>query len=89
MKQIIVIGGGTAGWITAIFAKKYFSDSVMVISPSSIDILGAGEGSTPNMVGIFNSGKEHHSSLPKINLLSNIILINADKKSHEFRIKNT
>ena len=55
MKQIIVIGGGTAGWITAIFAKKHFSDSVTIITPSSIDILGAGEGSTPNMVGIFNS----------------------------------
>jgi tryptophan halogenase len=55
MKRIVVIGGGTAGWITAIFAKKYFSDSVTVISPSSIDILGAGEGSTPNMVSTFSS----------------------------------
>lgn len=55
MKRIVVIGGGTAGWITAIYAKKFFSDSVTVISPSSIDILGAGEGSTPNMIGTFNS----------------------------------
>lgn len=53
MKNIVVVGGGTAGWITAIFAKKNFSDSVTIISPSSIDILGAGEGSTPNMYGIF------------------------------------
>jgi tryptophan halogenase len=55
MKNIVVIGGGTSGWITAIFAKKKFSDSVTIISPSSIDILGAGEGSTPNMVGIFRN----------------------------------
>lgn len=55
MKRIVVIGGGTAGWITAIFAKQNFSDSVTVISPSSIDILGAGEGSTPNMVETFDS----------------------------------
>jgi tryptophan halogenase len=55
MKRIVVIGGGTAGWVTAIFAKKYFSDSVIVISPLSIDILGAGEGSTPNMPAIFSS----------------------------------
>jgi tryptophan halogenase len=55
MKKIVVIGGGTSGWITAIFAKKKFSDSVTIISPSSIDILGAGEGSTPNMVGIFRN----------------------------------
>jgi tryptophan 7-halogenase len=55
MKSIVVVGGGTAGWITAIFAKKYFSDSVTIITPSSIDILGAGEGSTPNMPVIFSS----------------------------------
>jgi tryptophan halogenase len=55
MKRIVIIGGGTAGWITAIFAKKYFSDSVIVLSPSSIDILGAGEGSVPNMPRQFNS----------------------------------
>lgn len=53
MKKIVVIGGGTAGWITALFASRYFSNSVKVISPSSIDILGAGEGSTPNMPGLF------------------------------------
>jgi tryptophan halogenase len=55
MKRIVVVGGGTAGWITAIFAKKYFSDSVTIITPSSIDILGAGEGSTPNMPVILSS----------------------------------
>ena len=55
MKRIVVVGGGTAGWITAIFAKKYFSDSVTIISPSSIDILGAGEGSVPNMPATFSS----------------------------------
>jgi hypothetical protein len=32
------------------------------------------------IVGIPNSGKEHHSSLPKINLLSNMILIDVDIK---------
>jgi tryptophan halogenase len=55
MKRIVVIGGGTAGWITAIFAKKHFSDSVTIITPSSIDILGAGEGSVPNMPRQFMS----------------------------------
>jgi tryptophan halogenase len=55
MKRIVVIGGGTAGWITAIFAKKYMSDCVTIITPSSIDILGAGEGSTPIMATLFTS----------------------------------
>jgi tryptophan halogenase len=55
MKKVVVIGGGTAGWITALFVKKHFSDSVTVISPESIDILGAGEGSVPNMPITFSS----------------------------------
>ena len=51
MKKIVVIGGGTAGWLTALFAKYKFSQDITVIASSSIDILGAGEGSTPNLMG--------------------------------------
>jgi len=53
MNKVVIIGGGTAGWISAIFAKKRISDSVAVITSPSIDILGAGEGSTPNMFSFF------------------------------------
>lgn len=51
MSKIVVIGGGTAGWLSAIYAKKYYPhESVRVIASSEIGILGAGEGSTPHFI---------------------------------------
>lgn len=55
MNKIVIIGGGTAGWLTAIFARKVFSEDVTVVSSSLIDILGAGEGSTPNLLGMLKN----------------------------------
>lgn len=53
MRKVIVIGGGTVGWLTALNAKQYMEDSdVTVIASSKIDILGAGEGTTPNFPGL-------------------------------------
>ena len=47
-KNIVIVGGGTAGWLTALFAKKAYKDShVSLVESSDIGILGAGEGSTP------------------------------------------
>lgn len=49
MKKIIVVGGGTMGWLTALYVKRYWPEKdVTVIASSKIDILGAGEGTTPN-----------------------------------------
>jgi tryptophan halogenase len=46
--NIVIVGGGTAGWLTALFAKKKYPDSnVTLIESSEIGILGAGEGTTP------------------------------------------
>lgn len=46
--NICVVGGGTAGWLTALYAKKVFPEhSVSVVESDNIGILGAGEGSTP------------------------------------------
>ena len=45
--KIVIVGGGTAGWITAAMFTKYTKDSdVTVIESSKIGIIGAGEGST-------------------------------------------
>ena len=56
MKNITVVGGGTAGWLTALFANKVFPDSkVTVIESSSIGILGAGEGTTPAFIGFLTN----------------------------------
>lgn len=47
MKNIVVIGGGTAGWLTALFAKKYFSkSSVTLIESAKVNTVGAGEGTS-------------------------------------------
>lgn len=47
-KNIVVVGGGSAGWLTALTAKrKYPKLNVIVIESKDIGILGAGEGSTP------------------------------------------
>jgi tryptophan halogenase len=55
MKKFVVVGGGTAGWITALYTKKKFpNDDVTVIESKEIGILGAGEGSTPDLVKLMN-----------------------------------
>jgi len=49
--NIVVVGGGTAGWIAALYSKKNFpKDNVTLIESSEIGILGAGEGTTPQLV---------------------------------------
>ena len=47
MKNIIVLGGGTAGLISAITLKQSFPNySIKVIESDSVGIIGVGEGST-------------------------------------------
>lgn len=45
--NIVIVGGGTAGWLAALFISKIKPEhSVTVIESSEIGIVGAGEGST-------------------------------------------
>ena len=47
MKNLIVIGGGTAGWLTALFCKKHFKgSSVTLIESKKVNTVGAGEGTS-------------------------------------------
>jgi tryptophan halogenase len=47
LKNLVIVGGGTAGWLTALYAKKIFpEDNISLIQSKEIGILGAGEGST-------------------------------------------
>jgi tryptophan halogenase len=47
----IVLGGGSAGWLTALFIKKTFPKSnVTLIRSKDIGIIGVGEATTPNIV---------------------------------------
>jgi tryptophan halogenase len=50
-KQIVIVGGGSAGWITALYLNRYIDNSqITLIESPEIGILGAGEGTTPNFV---------------------------------------
>jgi|TARA_R110000822_G_scaffold42974_5_gene116386 tryptophan 7-halogenase len=47
-KNITILGGGTAGWLTSLYCKKIFPhNNITLIESKRIGILGAGEGSTP------------------------------------------
>jgi len=51
--KLTIVGGGTAGWLTALlFNKKNPDYEITVIDSSKIGILGAGEGTTPSFQGI-------------------------------------
>jgi 2-polyprenyl-6-methoxyphenol hydroxylase-like FAD-dependent oxidoreductase len=55
MKKIVVVGGGTAGWLTALFIQRTFpSLDITVIESKDIGILGAGEGSTPHLINFLD-----------------------------------
>jgi tryptophan halogenase len=53
MKKIIIIGGGTAGWITALLTKQFYPlYDISVIESEEIGILGAGEGTVPHFIEV-------------------------------------
>lgn len=46
--KVVVVGGGAAGWLSALYANKISPTSdITVIESEAIGILGAGEGSVP------------------------------------------
>jgi tryptophan halogenase len=48
--NIVVAGGGTAGWLTALYVQRICpKDTITVIESEEVGILGAGEGSTPQL----------------------------------------
>ena len=56
--NIVIIGGGTAGWLTALYvdsALSRFGYNVVVIESSEIGILGAGEGTTPVFMSMLDA----------------------------------
>ncbi|MEJ2274018.1 MAG: tryptophan 7-halogenase [Woeseiaceae bacterium] len=55
-KRIVILGGGTAGWMAAnLFAKRWSNDqvAVTVVESPDIGIIGVGEGSTPFLERFF------------------------------------
>jgi len=53
--NIVVVGGGTAGWLTALYSKKIFPEhNITLIESKEIGILGAGEASTPHLIEVLD-----------------------------------
>jgi len=47
--KLTIIGGGSAGWMSALFLKKRYPHfDITVVNSSKLDILGAGEGTVGN-----------------------------------------
>ena len=71
LKKIVIVGGGTAGWMTAmIFAKSMIHRGVEIalVESPTVGIIGVGEGSTPWLRGFFDSlGIEEAEWMPACN----------------------
>lgn len=70
-KKVIIVGGGTAGWMTAnIFAFVWQREpiDVCVIESDKIETIGVGEGSTPALKGFFDHlGIAESTWMPRCN----------------------
>jgi 2-polyprenyl-6-methoxyphenol hydroxylase-like FAD-dependent oxidoreductase len=69
--EIVVLGGGTAGWMAASLMAKRFAGRavrITVLESPEIGIIGVGEGSTPQLKGFFDSlGIEESDWMPRCN----------------------
>lgn len=68
-RKIVVLGGGTSGWITAHSVRKYFpNDDITVIYSEKKGIIGVGEASTPHLVNFLkNIGVDLGDFLKSVN----------------------
>ncbi len=58
IRRIVIVGGGTAGWMTAlIFARslEQAATEITLVESPAVGIIGVGEGSTPWLRGFFDS----------------------------------
>ena len=71
IRKIVIVGGGTAGWMTAmLFANALIPRGVeiVVLESPTVGIIGVGEGSTPWLRGFFDSlGIEESEWMPACN----------------------
>ena len=68
--KIVIVGGGTAGWITAAFFVKYLSNyDITVVDSSKIPIIGAGEGSTGVLPWFIKGDKWPNNMVTEIDFL--------------------
>ena len=67
--RFVILGGGTAGWMTAcLLAKKWPQHDIVVVESPDIGIIGVGEGSTPQLKAFFDTlGVAEADWMPKCN----------------------
>jgi tryptophan 6-halogenase len=69
--RIVILGGGTAGWMAACLMGHHWSRarvSITVVESPEIGIIGVGEGSTPQLKAFFdNLGISERDWMPKCN----------------------
>ena len=55
-KKYVILGGGTAGWLSALFIRKTFpNSSITLIQSKNIGIIGVGEATTPHIISFLKS----------------------------------
>lgn len=70
-RSILILGGGTAGWMAACLLNHHWGKAgtrIALIESSDIGIIGVGEGSTPQLKAFFDSlGIEEREWMPRCN----------------------
>src|SRR5882757_7916483 len=53
VKRVLIVGGGSAGWLTAAFLAKTLGEAVSItlVESREIGIIGVGEGTFPSIRG--------------------------------------
>lgn len=70
IKEILIAGGGTAGWLSAAYLNKVFGDKIKItlIASEEINKIGVGEATIPTMRNTLNFlGFEEKDWMPKCN----------------------
>lgn len=70
-RSIVILGGGTAGWMAAMLFQHRWGASgtrVTLVESKDIGIIGVGEGSTPQLKAFFDElGIAEHEWMPRCN----------------------
>lgn len=56
VRRVCIVGGGTAGWMTALILRRGIADptvEITLVESPTVGIIGVGEGSTPALRGFF------------------------------------
>lgn len=68
-KRILIVGGGTAGWMAAnLLASRWEDVEICLLESTEIGIIGVGEGSTPHLKFFFDAiGVSESEWMPRCN----------------------